>query len=133
MSKRLDALSGIILRNFRYQTPTPVVKEGEPLRYVVTMFAEDYRKMMGIATAVGGFVMPPADKERLMIEFAEKAKTGAGGGAPAASPAGKPAATPGIPTQTGAAEPACRPAPCARTPDGRSPSLRPHTSSASRT
>ena len=72
-------LTDCVLRNFRYQTPTPVAEEGKPLRYVVAMFAEDYRRMIGIATAAGGFTMPPEDKKRLAIEFAEKAKTGAGG------------------------------------------------------
>ena len=68
-----------LLRNWKFQTPTPVVEEGKPLRYVVTIFAEDFRRMLGIATAAGDFVMPPEDKERLVAEFAEKAKTAAGG------------------------------------------------------
>ena len=79
MSKKLEKLANIILRNFKYQTPTPVVEEGKPVRYVVAVFAEDFRRMLDIANSEGTFVMSTADQERLAVEYAEQAKTVAGG------------------------------------------------------
>jgi hypothetical protein len=76
--KQERQLCSIILRNFKYQTPTPVVEEGRVTRYNVTIFASDYRRMMGIATSTGGFTMPRDDREALIKQFSEKAKTAGG-------------------------------------------------------
>lgn len=72
-------LIDILARNFQYQSPTPVIEGGKVVRYNLAMFADDYKRMMGIVTAAGGFFMPQKDRERLAIEFAEKAKTVGGG------------------------------------------------------
>jgi len=79
MTKKEAKLVDVLRRNFLYQSPTPVLEDGRIARYNLTMFADDYKKMMGSLSAAGGFVMPPGDRERLIREFSEKARTAAGG------------------------------------------------------
>jgi hypothetical protein len=76
--KQENRLVDIVRRNWLYASPTPVIEDGIVTRYNLTIFASDYRSMMAIATAAGGFVMPRADRDELAKQFAAKARTAGG-------------------------------------------------------
>ena len=77
-AEQSSTLLDLCQRNFKYQTPTPVVEHGRIARYNVTIFASDYGALMGIIESAGDFEMPEEDKVALLKQFAEKAKTAGG-------------------------------------------------------
>ena len=78
--EEVTVLVDALRRNFLYVTPTPVFRNGETVRFNVTMHAPDYLEMMDLIQRAGGWTMPIHDKAVIAVQFARKAKTAAGSG-----------------------------------------------------
>lgn len=78
-AEEVIVLVDALRRNFLYVTPTPVFRNGETVRFNVTMHAPDYLEMMDLIERAGGWTMPAHDKAVVAVQFARKAKTAGAG------------------------------------------------------